>query len=138
MPSGVLRRLAAYLWAAPNSLIGLVIGLLGLLGGGSLRRVNGVLEAQGPLLAWLLARATLLSGGVEALTLGHVVLGRSRACLERCRRHEAVHVRQYETWGPFFLPAYFVSSAWQWLEGRDPYRDNRFEREAFTVAPLDD
>ena len=132
-----LSRALAYLWAGPNSLIGLALGSLALLGGGRLQRVDGVLEANGPLLAWLLTRAALPSTGVEALTLGHVVLGRNAACLARCRQHELVHVRQYEAWGPFFLPAYFFSSLFQWFAGRDPYRDNRFEREAFAIAPLD-
>jgi hypothetical protein len=40
-------------------------------------------------------------------------------------------VKQYERWGPFFIPAYLGSSAWMWLRGRDAYRDNPFEAEAF-------
>ena len=68
-----------------------------------------------------------------AITLGHVILGRTAAALDIARDHEWVHVGQYERWGPFFLPAYAVASLWAWLRGRDPYRDNRFEREAFAV-----
>jgi hypothetical protein len=41
-----------------------------------------------------------------------------------------VHVRQYERWGPLFVPAYLVSSLVLWLRGRDPYWDNPFEVEA--------
>jgi len=107
------------------------------IGGGTVRAVAGVLEAEGPWLAWLLRRLTLPAAGVEALTLGHVVLGRNRSCLARCRRHERVHVGQYERWGPLFLPVYAASSLWQLARGRDPYRDNRFERQAFASAPLD-
>ena len=33
-----------------------------------------------------------------------------------------------------FFPLYLGSSLWQWLRGRDPYRDNRFEREAFVAT----
>lgn len=136
--SGVVPRgILAYLWALPNTLLGLVVGLSCRLGGGTVRRVDGVLEVEGPWLAVLLTRATLPAGGVEALTLGHVVLGRTPTCLARCRAHEWVHVRQYERWGPFFLPAYLLSTVAQRLLGRDPYRDNRFEREAFAAAPLD-
>lgn len=65
------------------------------------------------------------------MTLGHTVVGRTAAVLDLTRRHELVHVRQYERWGPFFIPAYLVCSAWQWFQGRDPYRDNPFEVEAF-------
>jgi hypothetical protein len=43
-------------------------------------------------------------------------------------------VRQYERWGAFFFPAYLGSSLWQLVRGRDPYRHNRFEREAFRAS----
>ena len=131
------RRVAAYLWASPNTLLGLVIGMVGCLGGGHWRLEEGILEAEGPLLAWLLRRGTPRRRGVEALTLGHVVLGRSDHCLHRCRAHERIHVRQYEIWGPAFLAVYLASSLWQWAKGGHPYWDNRFEREAFALAPIE-
>ena len=64
------------------------------------------------------------------MTLGHVVLGRNARALEVTRAHERVHVRQYESWGPFFLPAYFLAGACALVMGRHPYFDNRFELEA--------
>ena len=69
------------------------------------------------------------------MTLGHVILGQDLDCLRYSRRHEHVHVRQYERWGPFFLPAYLLASFILWLRDRDPYRDNPFEREAYDQAP---
>ena len=65
------------------------------------------------------------------MTLGHVILGIDGATLDSARLHEQVHVRQYERWGPLFLPAYFASSLVQLLRGRRPYLDNHFEREAY-------
>ena len=65
------------------------------------------------------------------MTLGHCVIARTAADLDRCRRHELVHVAQYERWGLLFVPAYFACSAWMWLRGRDPYLDNPFEEEAY-------
>lgn len=124
-----------YLWASPNSLIGFGLAVAGRLAGGSWRRVNGVLEVEGPLVAWILQRATLSSGGVAAMAIGHVVLGCDGDCLDRCRDHERVHVRQYERWGPLFLPLYLAASVWAWARGGDFYRDNFLEREAFRVAP---
>jgi hypothetical protein len=59
-----------------------------------------------------------------------VVIGRDARALELTRAHERVHVRQYELWGPLFLPAYFAAGAYALVRGRDPYFDNRFEREA--------
>jgi hypothetical protein len=120
-----------YLWASPNTLIGLAFALAGLAGGGRARVFRGVLEVHGPGIRWLLDRMPSRTA-VQALTLGHVVLGRDRRALESTRAHEAVHVRQYERWGPAFLPAYAVASLLAGLRGGDPYRHNRFERAALS------
>jgi hypothetical protein len=119
-----------YLWALPNTVLGLLVVAVAALGGDRARTVTGVLEAHGRTLAWLLRRFPI-RGGASAMTLGHVVLGRDLDCLERTRDHERVHVRQYELWGPLFLPAYLLSSLVAALRGKDFYRDNVFEREAF-------
>ena len=101
-----------------------------LLLGGRARLVDGVVEASGGSLgAWVASPAA--SCPFRAMTLGHIVLGADDRTLEAARRHEQVHVRQYEQWGPFFLPAYIASSAWQVICGRRCYRDNWFERQAF-------
>jgi hypothetical protein len=63
--------------------------------------------------------------------LGHVVLGLNEAALDLAQPHELVHVRQYERWGPLFIPAYFGCWFALWLAGKDGYRDNPFEREAY-------
>lgn len=96
--------------------------------------VRGVLEASGGIVGVLLRYCTILPGGASAMTLGHVVLGVNRAALKRSRRHERIHVRQCERWGPLFLPAYLLASLWVLLCGRRPYLDNPFEREAFERA----
>lgn len=69
-----------------------------------------------------------------AMTLGHIILGQTEAALDVSRDHEHVHVRQYERWGPFFLPAYLGCSFVLWMQGRDAYRDNPFEVAAYAVA----
>jgi hypothetical protein len=119
-----------YFWASPNTALGLALASVGLIGGGQARLRRGVLEAHGPVLRRLFDR--LAPGGlsVQALTLGHVVLARDARALESSRRHEEVHVRQYERWGPAFLPAYLVASLVAVLRGGDAYRHNRFERAA--------
>ena len=91
---------------------------------------SGVLEAEGRLLAWGLTHLTWLEGGAAAITFGHVVLARDAAALEWTRSHERAHVRQYERWGPLFIPLYLAASAWAMARGRNPYWDNPFEREA--------
>ncbi len=123
-------RLLAHSWAIPNTVIGLLAGCLLLLTGGSVRRVHGVLEFHGGLLG-AGARRWPDRLPFHAITFGHVILGTRPAVLAAVRRHEHVHVRQYERWGPLFLPAYLLASLWQLLHGRRAWRDNPFEREAF-------
>lgn len=123
-------KLLRYLWVSPATFVGLLLAAIALLGGGRARRIQGVLEVGGGSLHRLVA---LLPEGLRfgAITLGHVIVGRDDAALDRARSHEQVHVRQYERWGVFFFPAYLGSSLLQLARGRDPYRDNCFEVEAF-------
>jgi hypothetical protein len=123
-------RIAAYAWTSPNTLLGLIGGLVMLIGGARARVRQGAIEFGGGAIGRALADRTAPIR-FRAMTLGHVILGASEADLDAARGHEQVHVRQYERWGPFFLPAYLVSSAWQLVCGRRCYRDNWFERQAF-------
>ena len=122
-----------YLWTLPNTLLGLVIAVLNGLTGGRARLVTGVVEIHGPLMRAIFAPRVPIIGGAMALTLGHVVLGYNAEALDLSRSHERIHVAQYERWGPFFLPAYGLASIIAWCRGNDPYRDNRFEREAYAL-----
>src|SRR5215207_6658797 len=123
-------RLAAYAWALPNTLLGLVGGLVLLAGGARVRTVQGAIEFGGGAIGRALVDRTPPIR-FRAMTLGHVILGASATDLDAARGHEQVHVRQYERWGPFLLPAYLLSSAWQLVAGRRCYRDNYFERQAY-------
>ena len=102
-------RVITYFWAAPNSLLGILVGGVGLLFGGGVSIHRGCLEFHGGLSKTILARL-----GVVAMTLGHTVLGQNERVLEYARDHEQVHIRQYELWGPLFVPAYLGCSAWLW------------------------
>jgi hypothetical protein len=125
-PTGI----AAYAWASPNTAIGLLLGCAMALLGARARAIRGVLEFSG---GWIGSRLCHPASRFpfRAITFGHVILGTDAAALDAARDHEHVHVRQYEVWGPFFLPAYLTSSAWQLACGRRGYRDNWFERQAF-------
>ncbi|MBX3438049.1 MAG: hypothetical protein KF861_11205 [Planctomycetaceae bacterium] len=124
----ILIRTLAVLWALPNTAIGLAVGTLGLMTGGHVQRVGHTVEFHGGFVNRLLQHLPVKP---IALTLGHVVLGQSAAALDMSREHEWVHVRQYERWGPLFLPAYLACSLWLWMQRRDAYRCNPFEHEAF-------
>lgn len=125
-----LRTLLAVLWASPWTLFGLSIGLPTLLGGGRAQRNGRVVEFWGRGPCWFL-RTFPLVHGAAAVTFGHTVLARDLDCLNSSRSHERVHVRQYERWGPLFVPAYLFWWGFLWATGRHPYFDNPFEREAF-------
>ena len=120
-----------YLWALPNTVLGLAVAAAALATGGRARVVRGCVEVHGGFVTWLLRRGLPVLGPAAAMTLGHVILGRDRDCLETSRDHEHVHVRQYERWGPAMLPAYFLGAFRAWRRGLDPYLDNPFERKAF-------
>jgi hypothetical protein len=120
-------RALSYLWAAPNTALGLLAGAAARLAGARACWREGVLEIWGGALGRVAATRTSFC----AITLGHVVLAVDEATLARVREHERVHVRQCERWGPLFLPAYAISSVLQLLRGGRPYRDNHFEREAY-------
>ena len=114
------RSLRGYLWAGPNSLVGLVGGL-------STRRRpvrwRGVLlfeDAGGGLARFLRWR------GFAAITLGHVIVA-NRPLDDRVLAHELEHVAQHERWGPLYYPAYLLGSVLG-------YRRNPFERAAARVA----
>lgn len=65
----------------------------------------------------------------RAITLGHVVLAVDElepAIVD----HEAVHVRQFQKWGPLMFVLYPLASLGAALTGGHYYRDNMFERQA--------
>lgn len=127
-----LARLLMLVWVSPNSMVGLLIGMTGLATGGRAQIRRGCLEFSGGLVCWILKR--LPPGGVLAMTLGHIIIGQTESGLSVARDHEHVHVRQYERWGPFFVPAYLSCSFFLWLQNRDCYRENPFEIEAYSIS----
>ena len=131
MNSAPVLKTLVYAWAFPTTSVGLVATGLTLVSGGRARWVQGVLEVHGGFASWALRRLVPLPGGATAMTLGHVVIARDELAHDLTRAHERIHVRQCERWGPLFIPAYFWCSLVAKMRGRDAYRDNPFEREAF-------
>ncbi len=115
--------------------MGLLIGTVGMLFGARCQLNEGCVEFHGGVVKRVLQCGPLASG-IMAMTIGHTILGQTEAGLDVSREHEHVHVKQYERWGPFFLPAYFGCSFYMWLIKKDPYRDNPFEVEAYNIADI--
>lgn len=120
-------RLAKYVWPGLYTLLGIAIGLLL---GGRFQIINGVIEIHGTRIAVVLNHMYVPA---LALTFGHVVFGQNAAALEATRDHERVHVRQFERWGILFVPAYLSASLYLYARGRDAYRENPFEVEAYAI-----
>jgi hypothetical protein len=121
------RSTLAYLWVAPVTLFGLILALIAYWLGASVKRRFGVLEVAGNTRTPILRS---ISRRFEAITLGHVILGRNHGTLTRYRSHEHVHVRQYERWGLLFPILYVIASFRALLRGKRFYWDNVFEVEA--------
>jgi hypothetical protein len=121
------RRIIAYLWVAPITIIGLALALTAYGLGASVKRRFGVLEVAGNSRTPLLRS---ISNQFDAITLGHVILGRSHGTLSRWRSHEHVHVLQYERWGVLFPILYVLASFKALVTGKRFYWDNVFELEA--------
>ena len=132
MRTKIIRSLLV-IWASPNTLLGLALGVLALLTGGKMQIERGCVEVYGGFVQWALQHM-LGSRGAAAMTLGHSILGQTQNTLAIARDHEHVHVRQYERWGPLFLPAYLGCSAALWFRGKNAYLDNPFEIEAYDVS----
>lgn len=109
-------RVVRLLWPGPWTLVGVILA--------PFFRTRSV------------TRGVLLCEGAEwprrfgwryrAITLGHVVLAVDELDPQTLR-HELVHVRQYERWGPLFVFVYLLVSVRARLGGGDAYRDNDFE-----------
>ena len=130
-----ILKLFFIIWTLPNTCLGLTIGLIGMIFGSKCQFRRGCFEFHSGPVQKLLAKMPTGSGAI-AMTLGHTILGQTSPALDLARDHEHVHVRQYERWGPLFVPAYFLSSAYLWLTNKDPYRDNPFEVEAYAEATI--
>ena len=109
-----------YLWAGPNSLVGLVGALTTRSRPVSWRGVLLFEDARGGLARFLRWR------GFVAITLGHVIVA-NRALDDELLAHELAHVAQHERWGPLYYPAYLLGSVLG-------YRRNPFERAASRAA----
>jgi hypothetical protein len=110
-----------FLWTLPNTLAGLLLGLLTF----QWPRLIGdaiVFDRAPRGLLWLLVRFKR-----AAMTVGHVVLA-ARPLEGALLEHERQHIRQYRAWGPLFIPVYLA------LAVPFGYRRHPFERAAMRAA----
>jgi hypothetical protein len=119
-PRTPVTTVAARLWAAPLTVIGLLLALL-----------SGSRPVWSPEhRCWVASDVGGVSGlalaavGADANAVGHVVLCRLPSPPPTLLAHELVHVRQAERFGPLLFPLYV------WLGARYGYRDHPLERAA--------
>lgn len=123
-------KILRYIWALPNSLVGLFFVPIAVLTRGHVEIVDGVLEIHGGLVSWILKHCMSSRGYVSSVTLGHVVLGQNKESLLNDRRHERAHVKQYEILGPLFIPVYIAVGIYALIRGRGAYKGNYLEQKA--------
>jgi hypothetical protein len=127
----LLAQVLGAAWTLPNTLAGLLAGLVALAAGAKAEIADSALVFHG-----------VRFGPGGALTLGQVILhtGTSldgTALTYHCKQHggsdcvrlgdhERAHVYQYLALGPFFLPLYFLCGGISWR--------NRFEQAADAYA----
>ena len=90
-----------FVWTSPNTLIGLVLGL------GTFQRPR---LAHGAIIFDRAPRgltALMLRANRVAMTVGFVILS-AQPVTGPLLAHEQHHIRQYEVWGPLFIPVYLV------------------------------
>jgi hypothetical protein len=94
-------RIAGFVWTLPNTVLGVVVGLLTFQ---RPRLVEGAVlfdrAPRGP--SWILLKFNRV-----AMTLGIVVIA-GVPLQGTLLRHELHHVRQYRAWGPLFIPVYLI------------------------------
>ena len=102
--SSVNRRIARFavvVWVAPVTAFARPVTAC--LMARAMAQGERVLEVTAPALSWFLRgpwfRAITGGAGFAAATIGHVIVARDAACMDACRLHEHVHVRQCERWG---------------------------------------
>lgn len=105
-----------HVWTAPNTLLGLVAGLLGVPFGARLYRCDGALAFRhmprffGALTLGGVILHAGLSLDIVVPTYAARLRPAARAGRVRLGDHERAHVQQYLVLGPLFLPVYFICS----------------------------
>lgn len=120
--------LIGIVWALPLTLFGLLLAVPVVLARGNMQCVRNptpALLVRGPLADWLLHHHPF--GAMNAMAIGHVILGTHDGMSSRVLIHELAHVRQAARWGIVFPFAYLAASLWAALRGRNAYWHNRFE-----------
>jgi hypothetical protein len=98
---GPLLRSLAYVWASPNTLLGLLLGALSFQ---RPRSEHGILVFDGPPRGFV---GLLRLFKRSAISFGHVVLS-NRPLEGSLLIHERHHVWQYERLGPLYIPIYLL------------------------------
>ncbi len=132
MLNRVLLKSLQILWASPWTLLGLLIAIICSPLSVKFIFYHGTVGCYGRGVALVLRRMPI-AGGARAMTLGHTIWACDRLAFISTHPHELVHVRQYERWGPFFVPAYLICGVWLWWNSNEPYWDNPFEKEAYRL-----
>lgn len=123
-----------YVWALPNTLVGLCIAFL------FCSTAYKSLDRERMIHIVVLDKICSLAQffewrGIKGMAIGSVMFFYSNQLVwadnhtvpDDLFRHEYEHVRQAERLGPFMYPVYFTLSLLCLIMGKDGYKDNPFE-----------
>ena len=110
---GSLLGALGYVWALPNTILGLLLGVLSFQRP-RLDRGVVVFDRANRGFLWAFGKSRW-----RAITLGHVILA-TRRLEGSLRDHELTHVRQHARLGPLFLPSYLALHVFTGY-GRNPF-----------------
>lgn len=116
-------NILGYFWTSINTIFGLVIGATG--------TIVGIIVGSDPSIiaqhnAIWFVNNPLVARGYDATTYGNTVISKPSVDISSCYigEHEEQHTKQYQWWGPAFIPAYIVD----FLLNR--YKGSKFEQKA--------
>ncbi|MEO6462483.1 MAG: hypothetical protein ABIP29_05355 [Candidatus Eisenbacteria bacterium] len=129
----ILRSTLGKLWASPNTVLGLVLGVVAVMLGARARIGDNAIEFLDQPFVDLIERSAVTLGNTIHYAPGRdpdqAIRRYDRSATVRLGDHERAHTDQYERWGPFFLLAYAIS----WLPFVPP-AGSRFEHAADDAA----
>lgn len=110
----IFKRIIGYVWAAPCTLIGLIMFLLG--GPKAIGRV-------GDMIGCMVMNAWFLPSNIAAITFGNVVIFAHDSSLQpKIIKHESMHIQQYMKYGIIFYVIYGFQFMIEFIKYREWFK----------------
>ena len=130
-----IMNMVGQVWTSVNTMLGFFYGMFS----GMVAAISGndfTISYGGGSMRFSGSDLPFMHGETKAVTIGnttHYRTGSLSRARSRCivLEHEAWHVRQYQRWGPLFLPVYAATSL---VEGYDNWMERAAQRAALAAC----